>query len=110
MGKNQTMKKLLLLMLLILSSCNSHSLPVDCSKNCALKELQMCGDGIARERCISEKGDCAYLRAVCYSKSAIAFAKQFSPEGYKKIIKQWKKDGLVPCEKIPSYKQHPYIP
>ena len=73
-----------------------------------MKELQMCGDGIVRERCLAHDGSCEYLKEVCYSKSAIEFSKMLG--GSKKIIMEWKKKGLVPCEKIPSYKTHPYIP
>ncbi len=71
-------------------------------------ELQMCGDGIVRERYV---GTMQYFRAICYSNSAIKFSEEFvGKKETKKIIKQWKKDGLVHCSEIPFYKQHPTVP
>ena len=99
----------LLILLLMMGCVETNAMEENCSETCEFKELQMCGDGIVRERCVSEKG-CGYLKAVCYSKSAILFAEQLLPGKSKEIIRGWKKDGLVSCDKLPSYKTHPYIP
>lgn len=89
----------ILLVLLIVVGGNGFAEPT---------ELQMCGDGIVRERYVGEN---SYFRAVCYSDSAIKFSEQIKgKKESKKIINKWKKDGLVHCSKIPFFKQHPYIP
>lgn len=100
---------LLLILAMLLGGCDNSVKTLECTDKCTVKELQMCGDGIVRERCAGNKG-CDYLRAVCYSRSAVEFQKMLGPKDHRKRVKEWENQGLVSCDKIPSYKQHPYIP
>lgn len=106
------MKLFLILALILLSGCKkTPSYYKEPPFNCLAEgldqatERQMCGDGIVRERYL---GCGSYYKSICYSDFTLDFFK--NDPNLRKIIKDWKRQGMVHCKKIKSYKTHPYIP